>query len=62
MEYNDLSIVIVTYQSESKIFDCLKSIPKKIRIYEGKDFALLSFNKLIGPVIRLKLSFCIREK
>ena len=24
----------------------LKSIPKKIRIYEGTDFALLSFNKL----------------
>ena len=33
MEYNDLSIVIVTYQSESKIFDCLNSIPKNIPIF-----------------------------
>ena len=33
MEYNDLSIVIVTYQSESKIFDCLKSIPKNIPVF-----------------------------
>jgi GT2 family glycosyltransferase len=32
MESVDLTIVIVTFNSESKIFDCLKSIPKETKI------------------------------
>ena len=32
MEIKDLSIVITTFKSENKIYSCLDSIPKKIRI------------------------------
>ena len=32
MESNELTIVIVTFNSESKIIDCLKSIPKNAKI------------------------------
>ena len=47
MEYNDLSIVIVTYQSESKIFDCLKSIPKNIRVFVIENSNNQEFKKKI---------------
>ena len=33
MSFNDLSIVIVTYKSESKIFDCLNSIKIKSKVF-----------------------------
>ena len=32
MESKELSIVIVTFKSELKIFDCLKAIPKNIKV------------------------------
>ena len=32
MESNELTVVIVTFRSELKIIDCLKSIPKNIKI------------------------------
>ena len=47
MEYNDLSIVIVTYQSESKIFDCLKSIPKNIPVFVIENSNNQEFKKKI---------------
>ena len=47
MEYNDLSIVIVTYQSESKIFDCLKSIPKNIPVFVIENSTNQEFKKKI---------------
>ena len=45
MEYNDLSIVIVTYQSESKIFDCLNSIPKNIPVFVIENSSNQEFKK-----------------
>ena len=47
MEYNDLSIVIVTYQSESKIFDCLNSIPKNIPVFVIENSSNQEFKKKI---------------
>ena len=32
MDSNELSIVIVTFKSEEKIFTCLKSIPVNLRV------------------------------
>ena len=32
MESKELSIVIVTFKSEEKIFDCLDSIPRNIKV------------------------------
>ena len=32
MEIKDLSIVITTFKSENKIYSCLDTLPKKIRI------------------------------
>ena len=32
MESNDLTVVIVTYRSENKIFSCLNSIPGEINV------------------------------
>ena len=32
MESKELSIVIVTFKSEEKIFDCLDSIPSNIKV------------------------------
>ena len=33
MNLNELSIVIVTYKSEGKIFSCLNSLPREVNIY-----------------------------
>ena len=32
MESKDLTVVIVTYRSENKIFSCLNSVPSEINI------------------------------
>ena len=47
MEFNDLSIVIVTYKSESKIFDCLNSIPNKIPVFVIENSNSQEFKKKI---------------
>ena len=42
-----LSIVIVTYKSESKIFDCLNSIPNKIPVFVIENSNSQEFKKKI---------------
>ena len=39
MEIKDLSIVITTFKSENKIYSCLDTLPKKIRIDYLNEFA-----------------------
>ena len=45
MDSNDLTIVIVTFNSESKIYDCLKSIPKEVKILIVENSNNESFKK-----------------
>ena len=45
MNYSDITIGIVTYKSESVIFDCLESIKKieKIIIFDNSNDKLLKY-------------------
>ena len=45
MESADLTIIIVTFNSESKIYDCLKSIPKEVKILIVENSNNESFKK-----------------
>ena len=47
MESNDLSVVIVTYRSENKIFSCLDSIPGEIDVIVVENSNNEEFKKLI---------------
>ena len=47
MESNELTIVIVTYRSENKIFSCLSSIPSEINIIVVENSNNQEFKKLI---------------
>ena len=47
MESNDLTVVIVTYRSENKIFSCLNSIPSEIDIIVVENSNNQEFKKLI---------------
>ena len=47
MESNDLTVVIVTYRSENKIFSCLNSIPSEINIIVVENSNNQEFKKLI---------------
>ena len=47
MESNDLSVVIVTYRSENKIFSCLDSIPSEIDVIVVENSNNEEFKKLI---------------
>ena len=47
MESNDLSVVIVTYRSENKIFSCLDSIPGEINVIVVENSNNEEFKKLI---------------
>ena len=57
MEYNDLSIVIVTYQSESKIFDCLNSIPKNIPVFIIENSNNQEFKKKFKMIIKTQVAY-----
>ena len=54
MESNELTVVIVTFRSELKIIDCLKSIPKNIKIIVVEN----SNNFTIKENIEKKFNFC----
>jgi GT2 family glycosyltransferase len=59
MNYSDITIGIVTYKSESVIFDCLESIKKieKIIIFDNSNDKLLKYKvKKKYPHIRFELS------
>ena len=47
MESNDLTVVIVTYRSENKIFSCLNSIPVEINVIVVENSNKEEFKKLI---------------
>ena len=47
MESNDLTVVIVTYRSENKIFSCLNSIPSEINIIVVENSSNQEFKKVI---------------
>ena len=47
MESNDLTVVIVTYRSENKIFSCLNSIPGEINVIVVENSNNEEFKKLI---------------
>ncbi len=47
MDSNELSIVIVTFKSEKKIFTCLKSIPANLRVIVVENSDNNSFKKKI---------------
>ena len=47
MESNDLTIVIVTLKSEEKIFSCLNSIPREIRVIIVENSSNSNFKKNI---------------
>ena len=47
MESNDLTIVIVTLKSEEKIFSCLNSIPRELRVIIVENSSNLDFKKNI---------------
>ena len=47
MESNDLTVVIVTYRSENKIFSCLNSIPSEINIIVVENSNNQEFKKQI---------------
>ena len=47
MESNELTVVIVTYRSENKIFSCLNSIPGEINIIVVENSNNQEFKKLI---------------
>ena len=47
MESNELTVVIVTYRSQNKIFTCLNSIPSNINIIVVENSNNLDFKKLI---------------
>ena len=45
MESKELSVVIVTFKSENKIFDCLNSIPNDIKVKIIENSNNISFKK-----------------
>ena len=47
MESNDLTVVIVTYRSENKIFSCLNSIPSEINVIVVENSNNEKFKRLI---------------
>ena len=52
MESNDLTVVIVTYRSENKIFSCLNSIPSEINIIVVENSNNQEFKKKIESKYR----------
>ena len=47
MKLNDLTIVIVTLKSEEKIFSCLNSIPRELRVIIVENSSNMDFKKNI---------------
>ena len=47
MESNNLTVVIVTYRSQNKIFSCLNSIPSEINIVVVENSNDEEFKRLI---------------
>ena len=52
MESTDLTVIIVTFNSESKIFDCLNSIPEKVKIIVVENSNDMSFRKKLESQYR----------
>ena len=61
MESKDLTVVIVTFKSENKIFSCIDSIPKGIDIIVVENSNNLKFKEKIEKVLQCQLYF-IRRK
>ena len=57
MESNDLTVVIVTYKSENKIFSCLNSIPSEINIIVVENSNNQNLKKKLKKNIKCKMYF-----
>ena len=51
MESKELTVVIVTFKSESKIIDCLKSIPSDIKVLIIENSNNENYKKKIGKKV-----------
>ena len=61
MQTEDLSIIIVTFKSEGKIFDCLNSIPDNIKVIVVENSNNKNFKKQIEENYpNFKSRYCIK--
>ena len=57
MESNELTVVIVTFKSEKKIFSCLNSIPSNINIIVVENSNNQILKKKLKKIFKCKMYF-----